>query len=183
MRPRLQPIRGTYPLKISIGSLVMVIAPESMSPFPVDAIALEEDTFLVMSADPKVRDPQKSLMRIMTEVIETRPEIPGSVLVRGERPLRFLAIVHDLNEEPSWREEWIESALDKIFQEAEDRRLNSIALPMLGTLHGSLEKERFVALLLRVLKRNSVNHPERLWLVVPAGTDSKIFDILHPNVT
>ena len=160
----------------------MVVAPESMSPFPVDAVALEEDTFLVMSADPKVRDPQKSLMRIMTEVIETRPEIPGSVLVRGERPLRFLAIVHDLNEEPTWREEWIESTLDKIFHEAENRRLRSIALPLLGTIHGSLEKERFVVLLQRALKRNAVNYPERIWLVVSVGTDSNIFEILNPEL-
>ncbi len=144
----------------------------------MDGIAFEEDTFLVMSADPVVRDPKEPLVRIMTRVIETRPESPGSVLVRGKRPLRLLAIVHDLNQEPSWREEWIASALDRIFQLAEDRELESIALPFLGTLHGKLTKERFLVLLRAAISRNPPTHLKRLWLIVPEATDSKMLDIL-----
>jgi len=120
-------------------------------------------------------------MRVMTRVIETRPQTPGSVLVKGKRPLRLLAIVHDLNQDPSWREEWIANALDRILAEAETRRLRSIALPFLGTLHGSLEKQRFVVLLRDALERNPAIHLERLWLVVPEGSSSKILDILESN--
>ena len=118
-------------------------------------------------------------MRVMTKVIETRPQTPGSVLIKGKGPLRLLAIVHDLNQEPSWREEWIASALDIILAEAETRRLRSIALPFLGTLHGSLEKQRFVFLLRDALERNPAIHLKRLWLVVPEGTRSKILDTLE----
>ena len=120
-------------------------------------------------------------MQVMTRVIETRPQTPGTVLVKGKRPLRLLAIIHDLNQDPSWREEWIASALDRILAEAETRRLRSIALPFLGTLHGSLEKQRFVVLLRDALERNPAIHLERLWLVVPDGTKSKILDILESN--
>lgn len=144
----------------------------------MDGVAFEEDTFLVMSADPVVRDPKEPLVRIMTKVIETRPEAPGSVLARGERPLQLLAIVHDLNQEPSWREEWIASALDRIFQLAEGRGLESIALPFLGTLHGKLGKERFLMLLRAALGRNPGTHLKRLWLIMPEGTDPRILDIL-----
>ena len=178
-RPQLQIIRGTYPRHISRGSLSIVAAPKQSPPFPVDGVAFEEDTFLVLSADPVVRAPKESLMQVMTRVIETRPQTPGSVLVTGKRPLRLLAIVHDLNQDPSWREEWIASALDRILAEAETRRLRSIALPFLGTLHGSLEKQRFVVLLRDALERNPAIHLERLWLVVPDGTRSKILDILE----
>jgi hypothetical protein len=128
---------------MSFGSVDIVAAPKNRPPFPVDAVAFEEDTLLVLSSDPKVRDPHKHLMQVMTQVIETRAETPGSVLVKGKSPLRLIAIVHDLNQEPSWREEWIASALDGIFREAESRKIRSIALPFLGTLHGSLEKQRF----------------------------------------
>jgi len=164
---------------MSLGSVSIVAAPKDTPPFPVDAVAVEEDTFLVLSADTKVRDSHKHIVQVMTRVIETRPEPPGSVLVKGKYPsFRLLAIVHDLNQEPSWREEWIASALDGIFREAESRKLKSIALPLLGTLHGSLEKQRFVVLLQCALERMSANHLKRLWLVVPAGTSSKIFQIL-----
>lgn len=177
----MQLIRGTYTRKISLGSVEIVAAPKDAPPFTVDAVAFEEDTFLVLSADRKVCAPKEPLMRLMTRVIETRPETPGSVLVKGKRPLRLLAIVHDLNQEPSWREEWIASALDAIFREAGSRRLQSIALPFLGTLHGSLEKEHFIELLRRALERTSPAHLKRLWLVVPAGTSSKILEILESD--
>jgi len=172
-------IPGGYPREISHGSVRIVATPKDRPPFPVDAVAFEEDTFLIMSADPEVRDPNEPLVRLMTRVIETPPETPGSVLVKGKRPLHLLAIVHDLNQEPSWKEEWIVSALDGIFKEAESRRLKSIALPFLGTLHGSLEKERFVILLGCALERMSAKHLKRLWLVVPVGTSSKILQILE----
>jgi len=180
-RPQLQIIRGTYPRHISRGSLSIVAAPKESPPFPVNAVAFEEDTFLVLSADPVVRAPKESLMQVMTRVIETRPQTPGSVLVKGKRPLRLLAIIHDFNQDPSWREEWIASALDRILAEAETQRLRSIAVPFLGTLHGSLEKQRFVVLLRDALERNPAIHLKRLWLVVPEGTSSKILDILESN--
>jgi len=178
-RPRLRLIRGGYPCEMSLGSVRIVAAPADRPPFMVDAVVAEEDTFLVLSADREVRDPNEPLVRLMTRVIETRPETPGSVLVRGKSPLQLLAIVHDLNQEPSWREEWIVSALDGIFREAESRKLRSIALPLLGTLHGSLEKQRFLVLLRCALERISPNHLKRLWLVVPVGTSSKILQILE----
>lgn len=177
-RDRLRLIYGSYPREIPVGSLNIVAAPKGRRPFPVDGIVFEEDTFLVMSADPVVRDPKESLVRIMTKVIETRPEKPGSVLVRGKRPLRLLAIVHDLNQEPSWREEWIARALDLILGVAESRGLESIALPFLGTLHGKLGKERFLVLLRAAIRRNPPAHLKRLWLIVPEGTDPTILDIL-----
>jgi hypothetical protein len=174
-------IRGGYPREISLGSLAIVAAPKDSPPFTVDAVAFEEDTFLVLSADRKVRAPTEPLVRLMTRVIETQPKTPGSVLVKGKAPLRLLAIVHDLNQDPSWREEWVASALDGIFREAESRRLQSIALPFLGTLHGSLEKERFIKLLRSALERTSPTHLKRLWLVVPAGTRSRILEMLKPE--
>ncbi len=178
-RPRLRLIRGGYPCEISLGSVRIVAVPKDRPPFPVDAVAFEEDTFLVLSADPEVRIPNESLLRVMTRVIETPPETPGSVVVKGKHPIHLLAIVHDLNLEPSWKEEWVVSALHAIFKEAEGRRLKSIALPFLGTLHGSLDKERFVVLLKRALERMSAKYLKRLWLAVPAGTSSKILQILE----
>jgi len=178
-RPKLRLIRGGYPREMSLGSVSIVAAPKDRPPFQVDAIAAEEDTFLVLSADPEVRDPGEPMVRVMTRVIETQPAIPGSVLLRGGDPLCLLAIVHDLNQEPSWREEWIASVLDGIFQVAESRRLRSITLPFLGTLYGCLEKQRFVVLLWNALQRISTVNPKRIWLVVPDGTSSSILEILE----
>ena len=179
--PNLQLILGNYPFQLSFGVIDIVAAPKDSPPFSIDALAVEEDTFLVLSADPKVRDPHMDLVRIMTNVIKTRPEKPGTVLVRGKHPLFLLAIVHDFNQEPSCKEKWIVSALNEIFRVTESRDLTSIAIPLLGTLHGSMKKQRFIVLLSRVLKRVSVSHLKRIWLIVPHGTSSKIFQKFQFN--
>lgn len=114
----------------------------------------------------------------MTQVIETQPEPPGSILVKGKYPFRFLAIVHDLNREPSWKEEWISSAINKIFLETERRRLKSIALPLLGNLYGSLDQKRFIELLRMALLEFSPANLERLWLIVPIGTSRHSIEML-----
>ncbi|MGD2126295.1 MAG: hypothetical protein PVG99_09460 [Desulfobacteraceae bacterium] len=177
-RHKFRVIQGGLTDEISLGPLRLVAAPKHAPPFKVEAFAFEEDTFLVLSTNTRVRDPKARLPRIMTRLIDMQPEIPGTVLVRGKRPLRFLAIVHDLNQEPTWKEEWIERALDGLFQEAENRELHAIAIPLLGTRHGSLEKARFVVLLQRALERMSFNHLKRLWLIVPVGTARDIVGIL-----
>lgn len=177
--PNLQLIRGYYPLNISMGTLEIVAAPKKKQPFAVDAMAFEEDTFLILSADTKVRDPQKPLMHILTELIEIQPEIPGTVVVKGKHPCRLLAVVHDLDQEPTWQEDWIETALNNIFQEAEKRKLQSIALPFIGTLYGKLEKHRFIEILWQALNRVTPHYLKRLWIVVPKGTAKNAFEVFR----
>ena len=177
--PGLRVIKGGLTDETSLGPLRIVAAPTKAPPFDVDAFAFEEDTFLVLSADTQVRDPKMPLARIMTRLIETQPATPGNVLVRGRKPLQFLAIVHDFNEEPSWKEVWIANALSRIFQAAESRELHALALQMLGTVHGTLERRRFTDLLRNAVERASFHHLKRLWLIVPEGMAREVVAFLN----
>jgi len=174
-------IPGSYPYEIVWESLRIVAAPKDNQPFPVDAVVFEEDTFLVMSTETAIREPKESLMRVMTKLIETRPKKPGSILVQGKRPLRMLAVVHDLNREPTWKEEWVESALRGIFHEVERRRLNALALPFIGTLHGKLKKEDFVNILREVLETMECTCLKKIWLIVPLKTKRAVLKPLEPD--
>lgn len=130
---------------------------------------MEEDTFLVLSAPKTVRPSHEPLLRIMTRVIETRPREPGTVVARGKKPLQLLAIIHDLNQDPTWKEAWISHALRVVFKTAEEQGLHSIALPMLGTVHGTLAGQKFMMLLGSVLKDVSPEQLKRIWLIIPSG--------------
>ncbi len=152
-----------------LGPVLVVVAPPHRPPFPVEAKIVEEDTFLVLSADPRVVEPPEDPMRLMTRLIETRPETPGRVLVRRGAPLRMLAIVHDLNQDPSWRESWVARALEEAIHRAEEQGLGSVGLEMLGCMHGRLEPARFLALLGEAIERNAPRSVRRLWLVPPKG--------------
>ena len=80
-------IDGGLHRETSFGHLRIVAAPENAAPFEVEAIAFEEDTWLVMSADPKICEPQEHPIRLMTDLIETQPEPVGSVLIQDSQPL------------------------------------------------------------------------------------------------
>jgi hypothetical protein len=181
-RRKLKIIPGGLHRKISFTPVRIIAAPENSAPFKVKALVFEEDTWLVMSANPTICEPEIHPIRLMTDVIESGPEPVGSVLVVNGQPLRFLAIVHDVNQEPTWKEAWIERALNSVFQEAEKRKISTIGLPLLGTLHGRLEIPRFAVILGRVLKQTSFNHLKQIWLIVPPKTKSEIIAALDAEL-
>jgi ribosomal-protein-alanine N-acetyltransferase len=140
-----------------------VAAPRSEPPFEVDAVVEEEDTYLTLSAEAELRLPGEHPVRVLTEAHEAREEIPGTVVVRAGRPLTFLAVVHKLDEDPTWREEWVASALDEVAKEVDRRTLASIALPLLGAVHGKMAPEPSLALIRRALRRAPTLR--RVWLI------------------
>ncbi|MFQ6022286.1 MAG: hypothetical protein ACE5NW_06155 [Acidiferrobacterales bacterium] len=160
------------------GVRIVAVPPEFVSVSSLGAIVAEEDTSLVLSADLQLQDVKEPHDKLIKQALDTKPKMPGTVVVKGGSPLRFLAIVHDLESNPSWREEWIGRALDNIFRAAEQRELHSVAIPMLGTLHGSLDKRRFVKLLRDALEQVSLKHLQTIWLIVPAGTDREVLENL-----
>ena len=135
----------------------------SSDPFPMFTawLALSTENDVIRSPDHPVR--------VMTRVWEAKPESPGSVTVKLGPPVRLLAVVHDLNVEPSCTEEWVESALYEVFVSCTKHRLHALKLPLLGSKHGNLPATRFMALLRRSLQRavdEDAGLPlRRLWLV------------------
>lgn len=143
----------------------MVAAPETTPPFAVEAVVAEEDTYLVLSTPAELPEVAEHPIRVMTALFEARGEEPGSVVVKEGRPLRLLAIVHDLAADPTWKEEWVEGALVRVLDEVRRRGIRSLALPFLATRHGKLEPERFLVLLCRALASREPGVLERLWLM------------------
>jgi|TARA_B100000315_G_scaffold184003_1_gene172984 hypothetical protein len=178
-RPKLRLIQGGNRCEALIGSVKIVASTKNRPPFKVDAIAAEEDTYLVLSEDLEIHEPTDHPIRLLTEVLETRPETPGTVLVKDKYPYKLLAIVHDLGQDPSWKEKWVVSALQGIFHETEKRKVRSLALPMLGTLHGSLDKKCFVAFLKKALHQAAPRYLKCLWLIVPADFKREIIQLLE----
>jgi hypothetical protein len=133
---KFQVINGGLQVAIAYRNLRIISAPSNSAPFKVEAIAYEEDTYLIMSAKPQFAPRNIHPLRLMAEMSNLTPETPGSVLVAGKKPLKFLAIVHDVDKVSTWREGWIEKALASIFMEADQRKIRSLGLPILGAKHG-----------------------------------------------
>ena len=149
----------------TVAGVQIVITPRRQSPFPVEAVTLEEDTYLVLSAKTRLPERSEHPIRVMTALWEAEPEAPGSVVVRPGLRTELLAVVHDLNEEPSWREEWIRTALRRVLEEADRRTIAALGMEPLGCVHGRLERERFEELLEVALQEESPEVLERIWLM------------------
>lgn len=168
----------------SIGPIRIVVARHGDAPFAVAAEAFEEDTWLALSTEtPVVRSPGHPV-RVMTGVWESEPEKPGSVVVRSGVPLRLLAVVHDLDAEPTWKEEWVQSALAGVFLEVVERGLQAVKVPLLGTKHGQLPAPRFMALLRRILDDVLSTTPDgaptlrRIWLARESESGESLLEAL-----
>lgn len=182
--PSLRLIHGGLHRRVHIGRLRLAAAPETAPPFEVEAVVEEEDTHLVLSAPVALPEDPEHPIRLMTALLEEHGEEPGSVIARKGRPLRLLAVVHDLSAEPTWREDWVETTLENVLCETGRRRICSLALPCLATRHGRLEPQRFVVLLRQALVRHAPDSLQRLWLIVPPGASQdllKTFEQAEPS--
>jgi hypothetical protein len=179
-RAGLRLIQGSLQCQIRFGPIRIVAAPQRSAPFQVDALAVEEDTWLVMSAEPKIGDLQEHPIRLMTDLLEAQPKSVGSIVVQGRNPIRFMAIVHDVNQDPTCREEWVQCALHEIFREAERRKLRALGLPLIGTLHGKLVTQDFAGLFSQALLEAPLQHLRRVWLIAPVPINAEIINMLQP---
>ena len=178
--PQLRLIRGGLD-DLRIGPLRVMVASADKPPFAAAATVLEEDTWLVMSAEPEVRPPAYNPMNILTELLEAEPLIPGSVVVGNEAPLLLLAAVYDLGEEPICRPEWVRAALMEVLRIAEERGIASLALPLLGVHHGRLPVAAFVDIFTNRLRESRFRHLRKVWLTTEPALTREVRSLLEAH--
>jgi hypothetical protein len=159
--PALRLIRGGRG-DIPLGPLLVTLAPPDA---PVEAIVLEEDTWLVLTAEAEVKAPVEGMVRVMTDLLKAEPMAPGSVVVESGEPLRILAVVYDLAEEPLCRPAWVGEALQRVLAAAEEKGVATLALPLLGVRHGRLPVARFAELLAEAVRKTPPRRLRRVWLL------------------
>ena len=166
--------------KITINTIDIYIAPEDHAPFPVIALVEEQDTSLVLEPDNELRDPgdDKPLWYDSNKAELLATHQPGDVLIKSFNPMRFLAIVHDLDQTPSWKAEWIKIALSKVFAITESKSLSAIGIPVLGSQFGHFKLEQFISIFVDALKKQNFEYTLRIWLVVKPEDCHKTFELL-----
>lgn len=165
--PTLRLIRGDLDRVVRIGNTRIQVAPQDRPPFAVNAVAVEQDTALVLDEEPMLYAPSQSVNEINSELEHFSEPLPGSVLVKRGSPKRLFAIVHDLEQDPSLRQEWVAKALHNMMRLVERQPLRAIALPLLGTRYGQLDRHRFIEMLCLTLEKSPPASPLKLWLVAP----------------
>lgn len=164
MPARLQLISDEYGRAVVFHGLRIVASPETQPPFPLDALTFEEDTNLLMSADADVAPPRESFGELVADIAAFKPLEQGSVVARGRAPVRLLAIVHDIEQSPTWSEESVRNAMAALLEKSESLNLTAVGLPVLGSVHGTLPAARFAGLLRIALEQYPPKRLRRIWI-------------------
>jgi hypothetical protein len=140
-------------------------------PFAIDAVVLEQDTYLLMVDDGIIREPAEPLTKLADELVQQPPLAVGSVIVGKMHPVQLSAVVHDVECDPTWSEHGITLALNNIVTECIRHKIESLAMRPLAYRHGGFPIDRFIESLC-----NSLAQPagvlRRIWLVWPNPDNS-----------
>lgn len=120
----------------------------SDKPLPeTDAVVEEQDTYLLLGITAEINDTTESFTSLVSRMEKQKPLVPGSILIRNEKPERLIAIIYDIDQKPICRNEWIATALQKILDECEQAKIHSLLMPVLGETHGDITRDQFRDLL------------------------------------
>jgi hypothetical protein len=152
-------------------SVTITVSPAQ--PFTVSVFAYEEDTSLILSTAARVQSLQDHPLRVMTALVDAPTYPPGTVLPRGGSPLRLFAVVHDLEQEPSTRDEWILRALENVLSFCRTNHVIALGLDPLGAVHGQRSADQFRQTLQRQLSTSPLPALHNIWLR-SSGTGARI---------
>jgi len=139
--------------------LDLVVSKKGNAPFDVELVVFEEDTFRLLSASNFVQENRHSVDDVVQEMVAFEPESPGEILVKGNRAF---AIVHDLDQDPTCRPEWVDMAIRELFAYCDENDIQALAIEPLGCVHGKGNVDDFVAKVQLLASDGSL---ERLWVM------------------
>ncbi len=167
------------PCITSIGRINIAIAPIDYVPHDIDALVEEQDTQLLMAVDSEIVYPEDDFDTLISQMTTGKGRRPGQILVKEDKPIRLQAIIHDINQEPSWKAEWIAFALKQLIEEIKNYEIKVLAMPLLGTHHGNMAEDDSIELLCSCITTDHTLPLEKLWLVAPDPVCVRIRDKIN----
>ena len=153
---------------------------EQDAPLPMGAQRVfEEDTHLVLTGDPVVEAPVAHPIRIMTDILDSKPRTPGMLVMEQY----WYAVVIDLDRDELCRPEWVEQACEQIFYQTAKQAVPTLAMPLLGNVHGPLPAADSLNLILSTLTATEKTGLNHLQIEVPASFLSNAATILGQHLT
>ena len=136
------------------GNIIIQFTETDPALLNVDAIVEEQDTNLILGRSPVILETIESFPALVKKIGQQTREIVGNVLVKQSIPIRFIAIVYDVEHTPIGKKTWIEEAIQNILAQCDKYKIKTLAMPLLGTSYGKLEEESIIQLLQHSLIKN-----------------------------
>ena len=158
--------------------LTIVAAPIDYAPFACQAHVVEQDTYLLLGQQTNLNDPGKPAWFLANTLEQEKTYSPGSVVSKSHAPYRLQAVIHDIERDPTYCIETVKLAYHNVMKIVQIRQLFSLAMPLLGTVHGKLSINESILLLMDVLNNRSPDALKKLWLIIPIECDKKCLSLI-----
>ena len=162
--PQLKIVPGGRHRAYQVNNIQLIPATESDAPFSTTIKVVEDDRWLVLSAEPVIPEAEEHIIRVMTSLVVQEAQQLGDVLIRSHT---WLAIVHDLDQEPICQSVWIEQAMHRILELADERSLSVLSLPLFGIQYAHLGIDQSLDAILKPIEKYSQHNPLQIWLRTP----------------
>jgi|GEM_PF-2517436 len=145
----------------------------------LEALVIEEDTYLVLSTPHQQIQETAHPVRVIHRAYSAEPEMPGAVIVKAGNPLLLLAVVHHLSYDPTFSEEWISLALENVMCFCAARQIRTLGMPILGSVYGAFPAHRFLSLLRGALERRALPGLKEIWIQAYPHETRHILSLLN----
>jgi hypothetical protein len=130
----------------------------------VDAVVEEQDTHLLLGKAPVISNVVTGFPQLVKKMQHQVPEIPGTVIVKKTKPIRFIAIIYDIDNSNICHQEWLETALKNIFIQCWKYKIAALAMPLLGTSYGRIDGPLMIKILEQSLFIKRREYPRRIFI-------------------
>lgn len=134
----------------------------------LDAVVFEEDTHLILTLDRVMTHGEVHPIRLMTDVHTTRPHTPGSLISNDSS---WYGVVIDLDREQICRKEWIDSTYEQIGRRISLKRIRTIGVHLLGTIHGKMDVDFCLDRFVSAIGNWRSESLKDVWLIVSETSD------------
>jgi hypothetical protein len=161
--------------RLEVNKVAIEVVSDSAAPLPVDVRVFEEDTYLVLTVDPVMRYTDDHPIKLMTHIMDAKPQQPGSVITKDSS---WYAVVHDLDADPICMKEWVISAYVTSLKLAEKKGVARLGLPLLGTVHGQFPARESMDFLLRQVRSRIFSRLRKIVILAEKGFEEDVRKML-----
>lgn len=157
-------IYGGLSQYIKINGVKVALAPRGKPPFTVEVMIFEEDTNLILTADPVIQYKEEHPIRLMTGIMKAKRHLPGSLVINKSS---WYGVVIDLDEEMICRPKNISNVYSQLFERLQKEKIKTAGIHLLGCTHGNILLDEALNLFSEGLNSVALNYPKSIWLIVP----------------
>jgi hypothetical protein len=163
-----------------IGAIAIYSAPREHPPFDCQAMVVEQDTNLILGEQTTLVEPNKPAWYLANTLERDQPVYkPGDVIIKRGPPMQLLAVIHDIEQQPSCDNDSLKLAWQNLMTIVTQNNIKTLATPALGSVYGKIKLEESLRLLGQAIHDYTPPCLEKIWLILPAHQQIDLAAVLN----